>query len=277
MTTFYPAKDSVFGIVDTEAMYARAFDDPAFTNQDTAAANATANDMTLLPAVEVVGDAYYFGASGKFCGVLLNIGTPGVGTAITWEYYNGATWVALTVSDQSVGFTAAAGNSLIAFTPPSNWAATTVNAQSAFWIRARCSTASFTTQPLGTQAWLVKDITPYVVSVDGLPGPRELSEVTALGDGGRAFIPALENVVVTLELHWSEDVGGGPDTVFGPLRTHTSPVHFHYGPEGRASTDIKYSGTCWVRNYTAPSRTGAQVTARVELQVHGTVARGTFT
>ena len=274
---FFPSKDSVFGLVDTEAIYARAFDDPAFTNEDAAAANATANDMTLLPAVEVVGDIYYFGATGKFCGVLLNIGTPGVGSAITWEYYNGSSWATLTLSDQSVGFTAAAGEKLITFDPPSTWAATTINAVSAFWVRARCSTASFTTQPLGTQAWLVKDLTPYIVSIDGLPGERELIDVTALGDAGRKFIPGLENIVITLELRWSDDAGGGPDTVLGPLRTHTAAVHFNYGPEGRATGDIKYSGTCWVRNYTAPSRTGAEVSARCELQVDGQVSRGTYT
>lgn len=274
---FYPSKDSVFGIIDTEAMYARALDGAAYTNDDAAAANATANDMTLLPAVEEVNDAYYFGAAGKFSGILLNLGTAGVGTAITWEYYNGSSWATLTLSDQSAGFTAVAGEKLIAFDPPSTWVATTINSVSAYWIRARCSTASFTTQPKGTQAWLVKDLTPYLVSIDGLPGERELIEVTALGDSGRKFIPGLENVVISLELRWSEDTTSGPDTVLGVLRTHTSAVHFHYGPEGRATGDIKYYGTAWVRNWVVVSRTGAEVTARCDLQVEGQVTRSTFT
>ena len=121
-----------------------------------------------------------------------------------------------------------------------------------------------------------RDISPYIVTIDGLPGPRELIEVTALGDGGRTWIPGLENVVITLELHWSEDSSVGPDTVFGPLRTHTSAVAWDYGPEGKVNPDIKYSGTCWVRNYTAPVRVGDQVKARVELQVEGQVSRGAY-
>lgn len=274
---FYPAKDSVFDIIDTEAMYARADDGGAFTDEDAAAANATANDMTLLPATELVNDAYYLGADGIFGGVLLNIGTSGVGSAITWEYYNGSSWTALTVSDETVGFTSATGNRLIVFTPPSDWATVAVNGVTAYWIRARCSTASYTTQPLGTQAWLVKDLSSYISSIDGLPGPRELIEVTALGDSGRTWIPGLENSVITLEFQWSEDTTRGPDTVLGVLRTHTSAVHFDYGPEGKATGDVKYYGTCWVRNFQITSRVGGQVTARAELQVNGAVTRTTYT
>lgn len=122
-----------------------------------------------------------------------------------------------------------------------------------------------------------RDLSPYITSIDGLPGPRELSEATALGDGGRKFHPSLENVVITLELMWSDDASVGPDTVLGPLRTHSSAVDFEYGPEGQTSGDIKYSGTCWVRNYKITSRVGSLVMATAELQVNGQVTRGTFT
>lgn len=118
-----------------------------------------------------------------------------------------------------------------------------------------------------------RDISPYIISIDGLPGPRELIEVTALGDTGRTFIPGLENSVITLELQWSEDASVGPDTVLGPLRTHTAAVDFEYGPEGNAQGDIMYTGTCWVRNFQITTRVGSQVTARCELQVEGAVGR----
>ena len=121
-----------------------------------------------------------------------------------------------------------------------------------------------------------RDISPYIIAVDGLPGPRKLSEASALGDGGTKWHPGLEDVPFTLELYWSKDASLGPDTVFGPLRTHTAAVDFEFGPEGKTVGDIKYSGTCWVRNYTAPVRVGSLVFAKVELQVNGQVGRGTF-
>jgi hypothetical protein len=123
----------------------------------------------------------------------------------------------------------------------------------------------------------LRDITPYVVSIDGLPGPRELAEATTLNDTGRKFYPTLENVVITLELLWSDDASVGSDTVLGPLRTHNAAVAFDYGPEGKSVGDIKYSGDAWVRNYQITSRVGNMVTSRCELQVNGTITRGTYT
>ena len=121
-----------------------------------------------------------------------------------------------------------------------------------------------------------RDLSPYIVSVDGLPGPRELSDATALGSGGRKWHPSLENVIINLELMWSDDALVGPDTVLGPLRTHTAAVDFNYGPEGGTADDVKYYGTCWVRNFKITSRVGNLVMAAAELQVNGQVSRGTF-
>ena len=122
----------------------------------------------------------------------------------------------------------------------------------------------------------VKDITPYVVAIDGLPGPRELAEATTLNDTGRKWYPILENVVITLELLWSDDADVGSDTVLGPLRTHSAAVGFFYGPEGKTLNDIRYKGDAWVRNYQILSRVGQMITARCELQVNGKVNRTTF-
>lgn len=121
-----------------------------------------------------------------------------------------------------------------------------------------------------------RDLSPYIVSIDGLPGPRGLSDATALGAGGRKWHPSLEDVVFNLELMWSDDDDVGPDTVLGPLRTHTAAVDFNYGPEGATADDIKYYGTCWVRNFKITTRVGNLVMAAAELQVNGKVSRGTF-
>lgn len=126
----------------------------------------------------------------------------------------------------------------------------------------------------------LRDISAYITSIDGLPGVRDLNVATALGDGGEKFHPTLERVTITIELMWSDDALVGPDTVFGPLRTHTSAVAFDYGPEGKGTAgggDEKYSGNCWVRDYAITSRSGNMVTARVELKVDGKVTRGNYT
>ncbi len=123
----------------------------------------------------------------------------------------------------------------------------------------------------------LRDISPYITSIDGLPGVRDLNIATALGDGGEKFLPSLERVINILGLMWSDDALVGPDTVFGgTLRGRAVVSAFEYGPEGKVNPDVKYSGNCWVRDYSITSRVGNMVTARVELKVDGTVSRGTF-
>ena len=121
-----------------------------------------------------------------------------------------------------------------------------------------------------------RDLSPYITEVRGLPGPRTLNEVTALGDSGVKFIQGLQDVTITLNGMFDNTATSGPDAVLGPLRTHTSAVDFEYGPEGSGTGDVKYSGTCWVVSYELRSRVGNLVEWSASLQVEGTVTRGTF-
>ena len=144
--------------------YAYADDGGAFTDETAEANSAGANDMTLMPANEATSDAYYLGQDSIFSGIKLTVGTAGVvaGTAlssITWEYGRAADWATLETSqfvDDSISFTAGTSTYFTTFTPPTDWAAKVVNAQSAFWIRARCVVADFTTTPVGTQVWILE-------------------------------------------------------------------------------------------------------------------------
>ncbi len=126
------------------------------TTETAAAQNATANDMTLLPATPAINDAYYFGFDYLWDNLLLNIGTQGVGVwTLSWEYWNGG-WVALVgVTDNTLGFTASTGIKTVLFIRPGDWVLTNVNGVgNKYWIRARVSAyTSVTQQPKGTQTW----------------------------------------------------------------------------------------------------------------------------
>ena len=127
------------------------------TDETTEANNPTANDMTLLPAAPAVDDAYYFGQSGMWDWLCLNIGTAGAGVwTIVWEYWNGSTWVGLPGGyyDTSNGFRNG-GKQSLSFARPGDWATSTIMLMDLYWVRARVSAyTSVTTQPLGTQAWI---------------------------------------------------------------------------------------------------------------------------
>ena len=122
----------------------------------------------------------------------------------------------------------------------------------------------------------LRDISPYILSIDGLPVTRELKDATGLNVLGRAFYPTLQNTVITLELLWSKDASVGPDLVFGAIFDDTAVRAWDWGPEGKVTGDIKYSGNCWLRAYTTPTIVGDLLKAHVELQVDGVVTRGTY-
>ena len=121
-----------------------------------------------------------------------------------------------------------------------------------------------------------RNLSPFITDVRGLPGDRSLSEVTALGDGGARFIPGIEDVAVLLSGIFDDSEPGGPDSVLGPLRAHSSPVRFEYGPRGAAAGSVRYSGSCWVASYRLRSRVGNRVEWAAALQVDGTVSRDSF-
>jgi hypothetical protein len=130
----------------------------AYTDETVDINSATANDVALPPIqITTVGDAIYVGDDQKFSRWRLNVGTAGVHTGVTkqWQYWNGA-WTALTVTDPTNFFTVAGTNN-ITWTPPADWATTTVDGVTKYWIRCvvtALTTPTLTTAPLGTQGWI---------------------------------------------------------------------------------------------------------------------------
>jgi len=120
--------------------------------------NATVDDVYLPPQqAATAGDAIYFGSDYKFNTVRVNVSTAGVYSDITivWEYWNGTSWSTLTVTDGTNGFRNSGTNN-VSFTPPADWAKTTVQGKTAYWVRARATfgaSPSITTAPLGAQGW----------------------------------------------------------------------------------------------------------------------------
>jgi hypothetical protein len=175
------------------------------TDETDAARNATTNDMTLLPAVPAQNDAYYFGAKIMFDKLTVTIGTQGVGTwTVTWEYWNGSAWTALSgVTDGTTGFTAAAGDHDVTFTIPSNWADCEVSSKNYYWIRARVSAyTSVTTQPKGTK-------TTYNTLTYDLPSKTTTSDAT--------LIAYIDGVACTTSSALIAEAGGPITTEAGGL------------------------------------------------------------
>lgn len=122
----------------------------------------------------------------------------------------------------------------------------------------------------------LRTISQYVDNVQGLPGGRNLSEVTAFGDGGTKSIPGLQNVAFTVSGHFDSTATTGPNAVLNSLRTASATASFEYGPEGSTTGKVKFSGECWLTEYTVDSAVAEKVSFSASFQVDGTVTSGTY-
>lgn len=165
-------------------------DNGTYVDETAEANNSSEDDMTLLPATPVINqDGYYFGHTEQFGGVKLWITTAGVGGGtITWQYWNGTTWAALTgVTDGTSSFSTT-GENKVTWTMPGNWATTTINSQGPFYyVRARFTAGSFTTSPQARQC--VLDATRY------LPFPLDADSTFTIGAAG-----------LSVQAVWTEDI-----------------------------------------------------------------------
>ena len=126
-----------------------------FTEYTTEAQSDTTNDLPLLGPSPSINDAWLFGCDNPCRIFNQEIDTAGVGSwTITYEYWNGSDWVALSnVQDLTTGFTVVGANSTT-WDMPTDWATQTVtgSAINSYWGRARVSAfTSITTQPLASR------------------------------------------------------------------------------------------------------------------------------
>lgn len=121
---------------------------------------------SLMPDPLGDGDSLYVGSTtgitgvdgSTFCNMVFNIETParytGLGT-IDWYYWDGATWTAITEADMSdrtrnfrtklsrdQGSFELGGTNTITWLPASDWATTTINSITGYWIRGQVNTTS---------------------------------------------------------------------------------------------------------------------------------------
>ena len=126
----------------------------------------------LLPAAPAAGDIVYFAVqttvadSGPFCSLVFDLQTPAgsAPTAVTWEYWNGA-WVALTVQDSTEAGGVALKNvgvRSVHWHQQTDWATTTVNTVTGYFVRARVTAAGAGSAPTQQNRNVYTVTWPYV-------------------------------------------------------------------------------------------------------------------
>ncbi len=120
------------------------FNGTTYIDETLDAASTTAGDVTLPSAA---GEELYVGMNYVFSSIYFEISTAGSGGAYDFQYWNGANWVSLTYTDNTNGFSQSGS---VDFTIPSDWAQTSVNGVSMYYVRVVVTTAP-TTAPLASR------------------------------------------------------------------------------------------------------------------------------
>lgn len=168
---------------------------PTFVDQTSSFNDSTAANFTPFPTAEATGDYVAIGSDTTFSRVIFNAagGTAGVGGVVTWEYWNGSAWTALSgVVDGTTGFTAGVTDGqTLSFTVPSDWATLALNSVTAYYIRARVTTV-YTTNPVYDQGFLARTLWSEIIRPDGTLGAHK-GDILVIGNNNAgAFQPSLE-------------------------------------------------------------------------------------
>jgi len=109
------------------------FDGAAFVD---CSLEADTEGGTPFDALQDPNDILYLGKNTPFQEVHADLAVNGAYTGLAWEYWNGSAWHALTVADTGAGLSA---DGPITFTPPADWAKTTVNGYTGYFIRVKAT------------------------------------------------------------------------------------------------------------------------------------------
>jgi hypothetical protein len=152
-------------------------------NYDASLATFSSNLMdaalpfTLFPAGPAIDDAVYFGIdtsvsnSGPFSNLVFDIGTAAnYNASLVWEYWNGSAWATVivimitsdaTTQSASTYFQTALVTS-VSWSQPTNWATTSINGITGYWLRVRdFDGGGWTTRPTQQNRDIYSAVWPY--------------------------------------------------------------------------------------------------------------------
>jgi len=117
----------------------------------------------------------------------------------------------------------------------------------------------------------LRDLSAYLEDVS-FPRSIETAETSTFGSSAKSYIVGLSDATISLSGKFDATADGYLAGVVGQSAT----LSFEYGPAGSTGGLVKYSGECIMTSYEVGATVGDAVTASVELQVTGSITRGTW-
>ena len=128
---------------------------------------------------------------------------------------------------------------------------------------------------LDNQAGVLKDVTSYVRSVDGLPPELEQGDVTGGGATGYSYTPGLQKGDVKIEFVFDDTA----DSIWDIIKDYLSDTDtrsFEFGPAGSTSGYVKISGELRIKKVGAPAKNTDPLIWTMEAVLDGACTIGTW-
>lgn len=122
----------------------------------------------------------------------------------------------------------------------------------------------------------LRDISAHANSVSGIPGSRNLGDVTAFGDQGERSLPGLANGSITVQGHFDTAATTGSYVVLNGLRTATATSSVEYGPIGSTGGNPKYTCEVWMESLTFDATVTGPVPFSATFKLDGVVTATTW-
>jgi len=127
---------------------------------------------------------------------------------------------------------------------------------------------------LDTQGGVLKDISSYVKSVDGLPGEVDMGDVTTGGSTGYKYLPGLGKADFSLECVFDDAADSAYDVIKN-FMSDTATRSFEFYPAGTTAGYVKINGECRIKKVSLPVKVTDPVIFTIEASVDGAITIGT--
>lgn len=124
-------------------------------------------------------------------------------------------------------------------------------------------------------AGTLQTLTSYVDSVE-IANDVDMAETTTAGAEDKTFVSGAAGHSLSISGKWDSTATTGPDAILNGLIGLETTSTFEFGPEGSAVSKVKYTGECFMTNYTVSAPVGDVVSFTADFQITGAVTKTAF-
>lgn len=126
---------------------------------------------------------------------------------------------------------------------------------------------------------VLKDLSTYVMEVNGIPPEVDLGDVTTAGSTGHRFYPGLEKGTITVKFRYADGTDTPVDVIGTRASWQTDATmlrSFVFGPRGSTSGYPKYTGELMIKSCPMDAKATDPLVMTMTAELDNGVSEGTY-